>query len=143
MKCLHDKTINNRHCLSTFYYCNPFTQKRHGMLIISIVVPKIFCLSHINSWLNILDPVRKRLTVTRMKVHNNKAICLDVGRNHLDICIDYHGEVQLSYLAMNLMMRHIRDMPCMILVLSRLEYIICLIKSACTHLFLPNLDPFF
>ena len=53
------KAINNLRYISSFYYCRLYPHRRHGIIIISVVVPKICCLYHINSWCNFLDPVRK------------------------------------------------------------------------------------
>ena len=52
----------------------------HGIIIGPLVVPKIFCVSRIHSWLNILDPVGKIQTMMRMKVYSNKGILLEFGR---------------------------------------------------------------
>ena len=60
---LRGKAINNIHCLSLFHYCHMSTQIWHGNIIRSLVVPKIWCLYHINIWHNLLDPVIKIQTM--------------------------------------------------------------------------------
>ena len=52
------------------------------------MVPKIYCLYHLNICHNLLDIARKRQVVMRMKVDRNKGICSDFVRNVLDGCID-------------------------------------------------------
>ena len=105
------------------------------------MVPKICCLSRLNRWRNLLDPVRKRETMIQMKVNRNKGICLEFVRNVLDGCRYDNDYLQLGYMTMKLLTRHLQDLPCLILVLLRLEFIIRLIEGACPSLFLPNLDP--
>ena len=46
---LHDKYINNRHYISSFYYYHIFASSWHGIIIGHIVVPKMSCISHLNS----------------------------------------------------------------------------------------------
>ena len=46
---LHDKYINNRHYISSFYYYHIFASSWHGIIIGNIVVPKMSCISHLNS----------------------------------------------------------------------------------------------
>ena len=60
------------------------------------MVSKIFCLSCLNRWRNILDTVMKRHVVMRMKVNSNKVICPDFSRNVLYGCIDDHDELPLG-----------------------------------------------
>ena len=105
------------------------------------MVPKICCLSHLNSWRNLLDPVRKIQAVMRMKVDRNKGICPDFGRNVLDGCRDDNDELALVDPSMNLPPCQIQELPCLIFVLIYLEFIIHLIESAFTSLLLTNLDP--
>ena len=104
------------------------------------MVPKICCLSSLNSWRNLLDPVRKIQSVMRMKVDRNKVICPEFGRNVLDSCIDYHDDLSLVDLSMNFPPCQLQELPCLILVLLRLEFIIRLIESACSSLLFTNLD---
>ena len=105
------------------------------------MVTKIFCLSRLNSWRNILDPVRKIQVVMRMKVDSNKGICTDFGRNVLDGCIYDHYGLPLVDPSMNLPPCQLQDMTCLSLFLLHLKFIIRLIESACTSLLLTNLDP--
>ena len=72
-----------------------FPNRRHGIIIRHLVVPKICCLSRLNSWRNIIDPDRKIQAVIRIKVDRNKVICPDFGRNVLYGCRDYHDELPL------------------------------------------------
>ena len=141
MMSLCGKAINNRHHLSSFYYCRIFLKRQYGIIIRPLVVPKICFLSCLNSWRNILDPVRKRQTVMRMKVDSNKVICPYFGRKFLDVCRDNNDELPLVDTAMNLPPRHLQELPCLSLVLICLELNICLIASACTSLLLPKLYP--
>ena len=83
----------------------------------------------------------KRHAVTRMKVNRNKGICPDFSRNVLDGCRDDHDDLSLVYVSMNLLMCQLQKMPCFIIVLIRLEFIIGLIESACTSLLLPKPNP--
>ena len=62
------KAINNRHFLSSFYYCHIFPHIQHLIIIKSLAVPKIFCIYCLISFHNLLNPFRKIQTVTRMKV---------------------------------------------------------------------------
>ena len=105
------------------------------------MVPKIFCLSRLNSWRNLIDLSRKIQAVTRIKVNNNKGICPDLGRIFLDGSRDDHDDMPLVDPDMNLPPCHLCDLPYLSLVLIRLEFIIGLIESACTSLLLANLDP--
>ena len=75
-----------------------------------------------------------------MKVDRNKGICTDFGKNVLNVCRDNHYDLPLGDPAMNLPPHNLQDLPCLSLVLLRLEFIICLIESACTSPPLPNLD---
>ena len=77
----------------------------------------------------------------RTKVDSNKGICPDFGRNVLDGCIDDHNYLPLVDPSMNIPPLQLQKLPCLSLVLLRLEFIIRLIGSACTSLFLANLDP--
>ena len=138
---LRSKAINNIHYLSYFYYCHIFPNRRHVVIIRSLVVPKIWCLSRINSWRNLLDPARKIQAVMRMKVDSNKGICPDFGRNVLHRCRDDHDELTLVDPSTNLPPCQLQELPCLSLVLLRLEFIIGLIESACPSLLLPNPDP--
>ena len=127
MRSLCKKSINNLHCLSSFYYRRIFTNRRHDIIIRTLVVPKIYCLSCPNIWINLLDPARKRQAVMRMKVNSNKLICTDFGRNVLYGCRYDNDELTLVYMSMNLPPCQLQDIPCLSLVLLRLEFIIRLI----------------
>ena len=105
------------------------------------MVSKIWCLSCIHSWWNLLDPVRKRHAVMRMNVNSNKGICPDFIRNVLYGCRDDHDELPLVYPSMNLPPCQIQELLCLRLVLLRLEFIICSIESACSSLLLSKPDP--
>ena len=76
----------------------------------------------------------------RMKVDRNRGICQDFVRNIFDDCIDDHNELTLGNPAIKLLPRPLRCLPCLIIFLIRLEFIIRLIESACPILLLPNLD---
>ena len=141
MMSLRSKAINNMHYLPYFYYCNLFPNITHGIIIGTLVVPKIFCLSRLNSWRNLLDPSRKKQAATRMKVDSNKGICPNFGRNVLDGRENDHDDLPLVDPPMNLPPCQLQDLPCLSLVLIHLEFIIRLIESACTILLLTNLDP--
>ena len=141
MRSIRGKATNNIHYLSSTYYCHIFPKRRHGIIIITLVVPKICCLSCLNSWRNILDPVRKIKAVMRMKVDSNKGICPYFGRNFLDEYGYDHDELPLVDPSMNLPPCQLQELPCLSLVLLRLEFIIRLIESTCTSLLLTNLDP--
>ena len=136
---LRGKYINNIHYISSFYYCF-FLNRRHSITIRTLVVPKICCLSRLNSWRNLLDPSRKIQVVMSMKVGRNKGICPYFGRNVLDGCIYDHCELPLIYPYMNLPPFQLQELTCLSLVLLFLEFIMCLIESACTSLLLTNLD---
>ena len=118
-----------------------FPNRRNRIIIGPLVVPKRCCLYRLNRRKNLLDPVRKIKTVTRMKVDRNKGICTDFGSNVLGACRDNHNKLPLGDPDMDLPSRHIQELPCMSLVLICLKFIICLIESACTSLLLPNLNP--
>ena len=77
----------------------------------------------------------------RIKVDINKGIFLYFGRNVLYGCRENQYDLTLGDQAMNIKSHHIQDLPCMSLVLLFPECIIRLIKSACTSILLPNLDP--
>ena len=79
----------------------------------------------------------------RMKVDSNKGICTNFSWNVLDGCRDARDELPLVDTFMNLSIFQLQDLPCLSLVLLHLEFIICLIESACTSLLLANLDPLF
>ena len=81
MRSICSKAINNIHYLSSFYYYRIFPNRQHGIIIITLVVPKICFLSGLNRWRNLLDPVKKRQLVMRMKVNSNKGICSEFGSN--------------------------------------------------------------
>ena len=76
----------------------------------------------------------------RMNIDRNTGICPYFGRNVLDGCIDYHNNMTLGDPATTLQLLHLKDLPCLSLVLNILECIIHLIESAYTSLILPNLD---
>ena len=120
MSILRSKAINNIHYLSSFYYYHLFPNIRHGIIIITIVVPKIYCLSRLNSWRNLLDPFRKRQAVMRMKFDSNKGICPDFGRNVSGGFRDDHDELPLVDIHMNIPPFQLQEMPCLSLVLLRL-----------------------
>ena len=141
MRSLRGKAINIIHYLSSFYYSHLFPNRRHGIIIRTLVFLKIFCLSSLNSWRNLLDPSRKRKAVTRMKVYSKKGICLDFGGNILDGCRYDNNDMPLVDTSINLPPCQLHELPCLSLVLLRLEFIIRLIESACTSLLLTNLDP--
>ena len=88
-----------------------FPNRRHGIIIITLVVPKIFCFSRINSWRNLLDPARKRQAVMRMKFDKNKGICPDFGRDVLGGCIDDHDKLPLVDPSMNLPFCQLQELP--------------------------------
>ena len=77
----------------------------------------------------------------RMKVNRNKGFCPDFSRNILYGFRDDHDELPRVYPFMNLPPCQIQELPCLRLVLLRLEFIIGLIESACPSLLLPNPDP--
>ena len=141
MRSLLVKVIDNIHYLYSFYYCRVFTNRRHHIIIRTLVVPKILCLSRPNSWRNLLGPSKKRQAVMRMKVDSNKGICPDFGRNVLDGFRDDNDELPLVDPSMNLPLCQLQEMPFLSLVLICLEFIIRLIESACTSLLLNNLYP--
>ena len=120
MMSLRGKAINNINHLYYFYYCNIFPNRHHGIMIRTLVVPKICCLSRLNSWLNIIDPVIKREAVTRMKVDRNKGNFPDFGRNVVDGFIDDHDDLSLVDLSMNLPPCQLQELPCLSLVLIHL-----------------------
>ena len=140
MRSLCGKAINNIHHLSLFYSCRIFPNRRHGIIIRTLVVLKICCISRLNSWRSILDPSRKIQAVMRMKVHSNKIICPDFGRGFLDVCRDDYDDLPLIDSSMNLTLCQILDLHCLCLVLLHLEFIVRLIESACTSFLLTNLD---
>ena len=139
MGSLRSKTINNTHYLSPFYYCHIFPNRRHGIIIRTLVVLKICCLSRLNSWRNVLDPARKRQAVMRMKFDNNKAIYPDFVRNVLDVCREDYDELILVDPSMKLPSCQLQELPCLSLVLLCLECIINLIKALVTDSSLPTL----
>ena len=140
MRSLSSKAINNIYYLSSFYYCNLFPNIWNGIIIITLVVPKICCISRLNSWHNIIDPDRKRKAVMRMKVYINKGICSKFVRNVLYGCRDDHDDLPLVDQSIKLPPWKLQKMPCLRLVLLCLEFIIYLIESTCTSLILINLD---
>ena len=77
-----------------------------------------------------------------MKVDRKKGICPDFGSNNLDGCIYNYDNLPLGDVSMNIPLHHIQELPCLILVLIRLEFIMCLIESAFPSLVLHNLDHF-
>ena len=83
----------------------------------------------------------KRHAVMKMKVNSNKSICPNFSRNVLDGCKDDHDELPLVYLSMKFSLCQLQYLPCLSLVLIRLEFIIGIIESACPILLLPNPDP--
>ena len=86
MRSLCGKAINNMHHLYLFYYCHLFSNIWHGTIIRTLVVPKIYCISRLNSWRNILDPDRKRQAVMRIKVHSkNKSVQTLAGIFWMDV----------------------------------------------------------
>ena len=76
-----------------------------------------------------------------MKVDSNKVICSEFGRKFLDGYIDYHDELPLGDLSMNLLPHHLQELTCLSRDLLHMEFIICLIEGACSSPLLPNLDP--
>ena len=58
----------------------------------------------------------------------------------MDGCRDDHDELPLVYPSMNLLPCQLQELPCLILVLLRLEFIIGLVESDCPSLLLPNPD---
>ena len=90
------------------------------MIIRTLVVPEIYCLSRLDSWGNILDPSIKRQAVMRMKVDRNKGIYPYFGRNVLDGCRDDHDDMPLVDPSMNLPSCQLQELPCLSLVLLRL-----------------------
>ena len=135
------KVINNRHYLSSFYCCHIFPIRHHIIVIGTLIVPKIWFLSHINRRCNLIDPVSKRTIMTRTKIDNNKGIFPYFGRNFWDDCGHDHDELPLVDLAMHLPPRHLQDITCQKCVLICLEFILCLIEIAFPRPLLPNLDP--
>ena len=115
------KSINNIHDLYSFYYYLILPKIRHGRIIRSLEIPKICCLSHLNIWSNLLDPLRKRQTVMRMKVDINKVIYPVFGRTILSVCRNDHDWMPLSDPTTNLPPCHIQEMPCLSLVILLLE----------------------
>ena len=138
---LLNKATNNTHYLSLNRYIQIFPNRWHGIIIWTLMVSEICCLSCLNSWWNIIDPVRKSHAVMRMKVKRNKGICPEFSRNALDGCRDDHDELTLVYPVRNLPQCQLQELPCLSLVLLCLEFIIGLIESDCPSLFLPNPDP--
>ena len=59
----------------------------------------------------------------------------------MDVCRDDNGELPMGDPSMNILMCHLQELPCLILVLLRLEFTIRLTKSACPSLLITNLDP--
>ena len=105
------------------------------------MVTKIYCLSCLDIWRNLLDISRKRQAVMNMKVDINKVICSDFDREFL---YDYryeHDDLPLFDQSMNLHTFQLQELPCLSLVLLHLEFVIHLIKSACTSLLFTKLDP--
>ena len=141
MRIIRGKVINNINYLSSFYYYHILPNIRHGIIIRTLVVPKIFCLSRINIWRSLLDPARKRQAVMSMKVDSNKVIFPDFGKIFLDGCRYDNDDLSLVDPSMNLPPLQLQEMPCFSLVLLHLEFIIRLIESACTSLLLTNRDP--
>ena len=76
----------------------------------------------------------------RMNVDINRIICPDFIEDILDSCTDYHDELLLVDLYMNLPPFQVKDLPFWRFVLIHLKFIIILIESACPSLLLPNLD---
>ena len=76
-----------------------------------------------------------------MKVNSNKGICPDFSRNVMNGCRDDHDDLPLVYPSMDLPPCQLQELPCLSLVLLRLEFIIGLIESACLSLLLPNIQP--
>ena len=70
-----------------------------------------------------------------MKVDSNKGIHV------LDVCRDDHDAMPLVDPSTKLPPCQLQELPCLSLVLLRLEFIIRLIESACTSLLLAKLDP--
>ena len=141
MRSLHGKAINSIHYFSSFYYFHIFPNRRHAIIIRTLLVTKICCLSPLNIWHNLLDPSNKRQALNRMKVDSNKRICPDFGRNVLYGCRDNNDELPLVDLPMNLLPCQLQESPCLSLVLICLEFIIHLIERYFTSLLLTNLDP--
>ena len=105
------------------------------------MVSKILCLSCINIWWYLLDPVRNIHAVIRMKVNINKGICPECISNVLDGFRDDHDELPLVYPDINILPFQLPELPCLSLLLICLEFIIGSIESACPSLILPNPDP--
>ena len=124
MRSLCGKAINNIHDLSSFYHCHIFPNRRHGTIIRTLMVPKIFCLSRLNIWSNLIDTSRKIQAVMRMKVDSNKVICPEFGRNVLGVFIDDNDELPLVDMSMNLPPCQLQELPCLSFVLIILEFII-------------------
>ena len=141
MRSLRGKVINDIHCLSYFYYLHLFPNIRHGIIIRTLVFPKICFLSRLNSWQDLLYSARKRKAVMRIKVDSNKVICPDFGRNVLYRCRDDHDELPLVDPYTNLSQCQLQELPCLRLVLLCLGFIIHFIESARTSLLFTNLDP--
>ena len=98
---LSGKSINNIKYLSSFYYVHLLPNRQKGIIIRTLIVPKICCLSRLNNCLNLLDPSRKIQVVMRMKVDSNKGICPGFGRNILDGCKDEHDDLPLVFFWMD------------------------------------------
>ena len=75
-----------------------------------------------------------------MKVNRNKGIYPDFSRNVSDVCRDDNYEMPLVYPTMKIPLCQLQELPCFILVLLRLEFIIGLVESDCPSLLLPNPD---
>ena len=141
MRSLRVKVINDIHYLSYFYYLHLFPNIRHGIIIRTLVFPKICFLSHLSSWQDLLYSARKRKAVMRIKVDSNKVICPDFDRNILNGCIYDHYYLPLVDFSMNLTTYQLQELPCLSLVLVRMEFTIHFIESARTSLLFTNLDP--
>ena len=83
----------------------------------------------------------KRHAVMRMKFKSNKGICPEFSRNVFDGCRYDNDELPMVYPFMNLLPCQLQELPCLSLVMLRLEFIIGLIESSCPSLLLPNPDP--
>ena len=127
MRIIRGKAINNIHYLSYFYYYHLITNRWHGIIIRTLEVPKICCLSRLNIWRNLLDPARKRQAVMKMKVDINKVICSGFSGNIWYVCKNGHDDLPLVDPSMNLPPCQIHDLPFLNLVLICLEFIIRLI----------------
>ena len=112
-----DKAINKMHYLYSFCYCHIFPNRRHGVIIIPLMVQKKCCLSCLKNWRNLLDPDSKRQAVMRMKVDINKIIYPEFGRHSLGGCRDDNYEMPLVYPTMKITLCQLQELPCFILVL--------------------------